>query len=709
MTLLQVQGLHVWFELPDGGEVHAVQGVSFSLEAGQRLGLVGESGCGKTSAILALMGLLPPTASIAGQVLLDGKEILAGGEEAARPHRWSDLAVVFQGTMNALNPVQTVGDQIAEPLRLHQTATNKTARRARTRELLDLVGLPAASAEWYPHQLSGGMRQRACLAMALSCRPRVLLADEPTTALDVMVQAQILELIVDLTSEAGMALILVTHDLSVVAQVCQRVAVLYAGEIIETGPTQVLNNHARHPYTRQLFAATPDLEDEKAPDAIPGTPPRLDRPLAGCPFRPRCNSAFEPCDHDRPRLSLLEDQHLVACHLTHVDPFAAGADRGVPLNSRPPDHGRRNGDLPDAGAPGLGVGRSDQPEPETALLEVKNLAVHYHRRRDLGKALRGKPTEVVRAVDGLSFTVRPGEMLALVGESGCGKTSTALAILRMVDPSSGSIRVEDQDVTSLSPRRIRPLRRHMQMIYQDPYGSLDPHRRVYDTVEEALLVHRTGDSRPERRERVHWALRSAELDPPESYVNRYPDELSGGQRQRVAIAASLVLRPQLLIADEPVSMLDVSVRAGVLALLARLQREHSMAIIMITHDLSTAARYANRILVMYSGRVVEEGPTDEVLRRPQHPYTQALVSVVPRRQHRDGVKPLVLVGEAPDPANLAKGCRFQPRCPIAIHECQATDPRLSRCAVGGASGHQVACILRGFVDDNSVTSYQRRT
>ncbi|HEY1616726.1 MAG TPA: ABC transporter ATP-binding protein [Streptosporangiaceae bacterium] len=315
MSVLEVAGLHVWFRLPDGGELHAVRGVSFALEPGERLGLVGESGSGKTTAILALMGLLPPTASVAGQVLIDGRDILAGGEDSVRPHRWTDLAMVFQGAMNALNPVRRVAAQIAEPIQLHGRSSAATARK-RAGELLELVGIPATAGDRYPHEFSGGMRQRAAIAMALACEPRVLLADEPTTALDVMVQAQILDLLVRLSQELGLALVLVTHDLPVVAQTCQRAAVMYAGEIAETGPTDSLYHDTRHPYTRLLFAATPDLYGDEPVTSIPGVPPRLDRPVPGCPFQPRCDRAFEPCGSVRPVLAPVATGHAAACHLT---------------------------------------------------------------------------------------------------------------------------------------------------------------------------------------------------------------------------------------------------------------------------------------------------------------------------------------------------------------------------------------------------------
>jgi oligopeptide/dipeptide ABC transporter ATP-binding protein len=314
MGLLEISGLHVWFDLAGGGELHAVRGVDLNLDKGERIGLVGESGCGKTTAMLAVMGLLPPTASVAGSVSLDGESLLARGEDSVRAHRWRDVAMVFQGAMNALNPVKRVGDQIVEPMELHGIADGKSARR-RAGELLEQVGIPAAQAERYPHEFSGGMRQRAAIAMALACNPRILLADEPTTALDVMVQAQILELLVALTRDLELALVLVTHDLAVVAQVCERAAVMYAGEIVEAGPVDALYHDPRHPYTRLLFAATPDLLGEGAVLSIPGTPPRLDSEPAGCPFTPRCDRAFAPCPEVTPRLLAVGPGHEARCHL----------------------------------------------------------------------------------------------------------------------------------------------------------------------------------------------------------------------------------------------------------------------------------------------------------------------------------------------------------------------------------------------------------
>jgi len=314
VSLLAVSDLHVWFGLPDGGELHAVRGIGFSVEAGERFGLVGESGCGKTTAILALMGLLPPNASVAGEVLLEGRNVLERGEESVAPHRWREIAMVFQGAMNAFNPVRTIGEQIVEPMELHDVAEGRDAER-RARELLEVVGISGDGVSRYPHEFSGGMRQRAAIAMALACKPKILLADEPTTALDVMVQAQILELLTSLANDFGLALVLVTHDLPVVAQVCDRAAVMYAGIVAELGPIDRLYHDPRHPYTRLLFAATPDLYGDEAVVSIPGSPPRLDREPVGCPFTPRCDRAFEPCPTVTPRLLEVEPGRVAACHL----------------------------------------------------------------------------------------------------------------------------------------------------------------------------------------------------------------------------------------------------------------------------------------------------------------------------------------------------------------------------------------------------------
>lgn len=523
--VLEIRDLRVWFKNDEGEDVETVRGISLSLAPGERLGLVGESGCGKTTTILATLGLLPANATVGGQILFDGEDILAGGDATVRPHRWKDIAMVFQGAMSAFNPVKTIGWQIEEALHVHGFDARGVPERVR--ELLGLVGLPEGTEKRYPHELSGGMKQRAVIAMALSCEPKVLLADEPTTALDVVVQHQILQLLVELSDRLGLAVILVTHDLGVVAQSCSRAAVMHSGDIVEIGQVSQLYHEPASDYTRALFEATPDINSVAAADR-----------------------------------------------------------RSVASDAAP-------------------------------LLSVQDLRVRYP----------GKHEHL--AVDGISFAVERGEFVALVGQSGCGKTTTLQSIMGLIPEATGAIDVSG--TSALSSRRAdrRRLRSLVQPIFQDPYESLDVRFTVADTLEEPLLIHRVGGNRRERLEVIRGALESVGLTPTEQYLNRYPHQLSGGQRQRVAIAAGLVLNPALLLADEPVSMLDVSVRSGVLKLLAELKDREGLGILMITHDLSTAAEYADRIVVMREGRIVETGAPDEIVNHPSDPYTQLLIDSIP--------------------------------------------------------------------------------
>lgn len=626
MTLLDVRDLHVGLPLPDGREVHAVRGINLALADGDRMGLVGESGCGKTSTLLAIIGLLPPRARVSGRILFDGHDIL--GEHASRPHRWTDVSIVFQGGLNGLNPVKRAGSQLIEPMELHRTATGSAARR-RAQELLERVGLPASAADRYPHQLSGGMRQRVMIAMALACRPRLLLADEPTTALDVIVQSRVLELLRTLAMEDGLALLLVTHDLPVVTETCDRIAVMYGGDIVETGDTAEVTHGPRHPYTRGLLAAVPDLASPTPPATLAGAPPLLDSPIHGCSFRPRCGHALQACSEEHPRLAVVSHDHAVACH-AQLGPqsMAQRAAEAVPVKDSRVSASSANG--------------------TTDVLDVDGLVVRYPLAPSLTAWLRHRRATVMAAVDGVSVTITAGETLALVGESGSGKTTMAHAILRIVPITAGAIRVHGVNVTHARDRELRPIRRRVQMLYQDPFEALNPRWRVRQLVEEPLLIHHTAHSLVERQELVDQALQRVELTPASRFVDRFPHELSGGQLQRVAIAAALVLEPELLIADEPVSMLDVSTRGGILSLLDDLKREHGLALLMITHDLSTAANFANRIAVLHRGRIVEEGAATDIISLPQHPYTQALLAAVPRVGHETAPPKVTVDQTAPN-------------------------------------------------------------
>ena len=721
MSLLEARGLEVFFDLPNG-ELHAVQGVDLSLDAGERLGLVGESGSGKTTTILALMGLLPPTASVTGDVRLEGRDLLRDGEPGCDPWRWCDIATVFQGAMNALNPVRTIGWQIAEPMEVHRTAIGAAAR-ARTRELLVLTGLPPGVEQAYPHELSGGMRQRAAIAMALACQPKVLLADEPTTALDVIVQDGILRLLAHLTDELDLALVLVTHDLAAAAATCTRLAVMYAGRVVEEAPVGDIAGSAQHPYTRQLFAATPSLLGNTTVKPIPGIPPRLDRPIDGCPFGPRCEARFDRCNRELPALVTVGEGWRSACHLsaaghgqsaadashrtdmaltpsmsasTHGPP-AAHSEKSVPVASgglaptaapaRRPGPGEPRAAQPATAFAGDTSPAADDRAPEAALV-LDRVFVAFPRRRRVTDVIRRRPRPLVRAVDGVSLTVAPGEMVALVGESGSGKTSTANAIVGNAALIGGNITIAGHAVAEMDKKSRRQSYRQVQLVYQDPYESLDPRKRVRAIVDEPLRVNRIGRGRDERRQLTAEALTQVGLDPPELFVDRYPHELSGGQRQRVAIAAALVMKPMIIIADEPVSMLDVSIRAEVLQVFDNLRRTLSVTVVMITHDLSTAAHYADRIAVMYLGRIVELGPAQQIVRSPRHPYTRALIAAVPGTIPQDA-RPAALAGEIPDSSAVPTGCRFHPRCPIALAECASHDPEF----VNVGPDHFAACVL----------------
>jgi oligopeptide/dipeptide ABC transporter ATP-binding protein len=695
MSLLEARGLQVFFDLPDG-ELHAVQGVDISLSAGERLGLVGESGSGKTTTILALMGLLPPTASVAGEVRLDGIDLLREGERGCDSWRWRDIATVFQGAMNALNPVRTIGWQIAEPMEVHGTATGAAAR-SRTRELLALTGLPPGIMQAYPHELSGGMRQRAAIAMALACEPKVLLADEPTTALDVVVQDGILRLLAHLTDELDLALLLVTHDLAAAAATCTRLAVMYAGHVVEEAPVGDITGSAQHPYTRQLFAATPSLLGNRTVRPIPGIPPRLDRPIEGCPFAPRCEARFDRCSRERPVLVTVGTQWRSACHLSAADPGQGLADAtrradvalipGVAAATHRPGSGELEVPRPAADLASDSSSGAHDRALEAALV-LDDVFVAFPRRRSITDLIHGRPRPRVRAVDGVSLTVAPGEMVALVGESGSGKTSTANAIVGNVALAGGGITIAGNVVAEMDKASRRFSYRHVQLVYQDPYESLNPRKRVRAILDEPLRINGIGGGRNERRELAAEALTQVGLDPPELFVDRFPHQLSGGQRQRVAIAAALVMKPMIIIADEPVSMLDVSIRAEVLQIFDALRRSLSLAVLMITHDLATAAHYADRIAVMYLGRIVELGPAEQIVRSPRHPYTRALIAAVPGTIPGDG-QPVPLAGEVPDSSAVPSGCRFHPRCPVVLAECATRDPEFVR----AGPDHVAACVL----------------
>ena len=674
-SLLEVTDLAI--SIPtENGLIEAVRGISLSIAPGETVGIVGESGSGKTMLALSVLGLLPRRAQVTGSVRLDGEELLQASEAQWRQVRGNRAAMVFQDPMTALNPMYTVGWQVTECLRLHQHDRNADAAR-RAVELLDAVGLPepATIARRFPHELSGGMRQRVVIAMAIANEPELLIADEPTTALDVTVQAQILDLLKSIQRETHAAMIMISHDLGVVAGIADRVLVMYAGKAVEVGGVDAVFAWPRMPYTAGLLASLPSLEHRKDRlSAIRGLPPSGIGYGAGCAFAPRCPIAADVC-RTEPALVPVGPSHVAACHFA-VDGAGGAAPRPAagPAAGQPP--ASDGAAASDAAAEPAGPGESDGTgEP---VLVVSDLVKHFHVR---GASFRSVAT--VQAVSGVSLELRAGQCLALVGESGCGKSTLARMLLRLEEPTAGSIRLNGRELVGLSEEDLRPIRPQIQMVFQDPYSSLNPRLSVAEIVGEPLLVHKIAD----RPERVRALLQSVGLDPASGV--RFPSEFSGGQRQRIGIARALALEPNTIVLDEPVSALDVSIRASVLNLLRDLQRNRNMAYLFIAHDLAVVRQVADEVAVMYLGLIVERGPADAVYARPAHPYTRALMSAVPipdpeRERSRQRI---LLRGEVPDPANPPSGCRFRTRCWKADARCAAEVPPLLQIE----TGRHVAC------------------
>ena len=670
--LLEVRDLAVTYRT-GGQRVRAVRGVSFSLAPGQTLGMAGESGSGKTTVALSLLRLLPPAAEVTGQVLFRGEDVLGLGWQRLRAVRWAGASVVFQGAMSALNPVRTIGDQIAEPILLHEKVTRREADQ-RTAGLLDSVGVSAARRESYPHELSGGQRQRVVIAMALACRPDLIIADEPTTALDVIVQAQILALLSDLVAERRIGLLMISHDLNVLGETCQRLAVMYAGQIAEIGPSRELLHDARHPYTQILSRAFPQAGDPTsrfAPAGLPGEPPDLSEDITGCPFAPRCPEVTDRCRTADIALWPAGPGRDAAC----VRVLDVPAQRAAEIH--PPDLGTA-----DLGTVDTVAGPDDRPAvpaqsgPAAAsVLEVRDLTVVFPARRGRGPA---------RAVDGVNLTLGRAEIVALIGESGCGKSTLARALIGLIRPTSGEVRYEDKPLR-YSARALREYRRHVQLVLQDPAGALNPRQNVFDAVAEGPRLH---GLRKDLTARVDSALSRSGLRPPGQFVARYPHELSGGQQQRVVIAGALALGPSVLVADEPVSSLDASVRGEILKLILDLRDQLGLSALIVSHDLGVAWNIADRVAVMYLGRIVEIGPVDSVVGDPKHPYTAALLASVPD----PGVELKAVMGEPASPLDIPIGCGFASRCASADELCHRSDPQLD--ALSESSDGPIRSIRR---------------
>jgi peptide/nickel transport system ATP-binding protein len=763
--VLEIENLSTHIKLTSS-VVQAVGNIDMRVEAGETLGIVGESGCGKSMTGLSIMGLLPPGGSIVGgSIKLAGRELVGLKPEEMRQVRGNEIAMIFQDPLTSLDPTKTIGYQVAEPVRLHR-GVSKAEAMDRAVEVLSLVGLPRPKERLsdFPHQLSGGLRQRVMIAMALANEPKLLIADEPTTALDVTIQAQILGLLRDLKERLGMALLLITHDMGVIAGHADRVNVMYAGRVVETADAVELFNSMHHPYTQALLASIPQMDQDpnRALHAIPGLPPDLSHPPQGCRFAARCPRATEKCRAEEPPLSGPTPDHLFSCWhpvdgplalaligeggpdavstglatsdarsvaeaevATRVGPVPDVPDAPLPdapLPDAPLSDGPAEaGSTPDAEdaqpaaeagpvvvAAGLEVtsdGRIEVTERTVEVVAANGAAApllelqHVVKEYPITAGVLQRKVGSVKAVSGVSFSVPAGTTFGLVGESGCGKTTIGKLIVALEKPNAGTVSLAGLNVSGLHGADLRRKRRDLQLMFQDPHSSLDPRMRVGEIIGEPLAIQHLG-SRRAQRDRVFELL--GEVGLPRNAVERYPHEFSGGQRQRIGLARALTLNPRLIVADEPVSALDVSIRAQVLNLMKRLQATHGLTYVVISHDLAVIKYMAERIGVMYLGKLVEIGSGQDIYERAAHPYTVGLIATIPvpkpdveRAKEGAGIR-----GELPSPVNPPSGCRFRTRCPFAQEICAEQEPALR----SFGPGHMAACHFPLQAPDDSDVS-----
>jgi peptide/nickel transport system ATP-binding protein len=659
--LIEINDLNVRFTTSHG-TVQAVEGLSYSVRPGEMVAIVGESGSGKSVSALAVMRLLANTATTQGSVRFGGRELLSVSDEEMRRIRGREIAMIFQEPMTSLNPVLTIGLQIMEPLVIHLNMDQATAR-ARAVELLTLVGItdPESRLSQYPHQLSGGMRQRVMIAIGLACNPKLLIADEPTTALDVTIQAQILELMKDLSRRLHVAVVLITHNLGIVARYADRVNVMYAARLVESGSAERVFARPLHPYARGLLSAVPRLDRGRSAKlaTIEGAPPNLLAPPSGCRFRPRCRFAIEKCLEEPPYVEG-EPAHVAACHrVAEIEALDPPMARGA------------------SSAKAESEGRDAAP-----ILDIAHAKKYFPVR--VGLLRRAK---LVRAVDDVTLDIKRGETLGLVGESGCGKSTLGRLVLRLDEPTGGEIRFDGVDLGTLDREGMTGVRKQMQVIFQDPYSSLNPRMTVGQIIGEPIWVHSILP-KAQITDRVAELLQVVGLFP--YMALRYPHELSGGQRQRVGIARALAVDPRVIVCDEAVSALDVSIQGQVINLLEELQLRLGLTYLFIAHDLAVVRHISSKVAVMYLGRIVEYAPAEELFANPKHPYTQALLAAAPIPDpviERTRVRSIIK-GELPSPLNPPKGCVFHPRCPLATEECRKGVPPTRELA----PGHAVACI-----------------
>jgi len=663
--LLEIKNLKTHFYTSEG-VFPAVDDVSFHIDKGETLAVVGESGCGKSVTARSILRIVPspPGRYVQGEIFFKGSNLLKLSEKKMREIRGRDIAMIFQEPMSSLNPAYRIGDQIMETIRIHGLSSSSSVRQ-RAMDLLKKVGMPDPDRRLneYPHQLSGGMCQRAMIAMALSCNPQLLIADEPTTALDVTIQAQILELLKQLKRDTGMSIMMITHDLGVVAEVADRVVVMYAGKVVEEASVVDIFKNPQHPYTEGLLQCLPrvDIKSQKLMTIEGYVPGPLDYPK-GCRFRNRCEYAQEICQEEPSSISC--GKGFFFCHFT-------------------PDERKEMVRWEEKKSKNSLFEKKSLTDFQKPLVEVDNLVKHY----PIWGGILNKQIGEVRAVDGVSFSVRKGETFGLVGESGCGKSTTGRTILMLDRPTKGNVFFNGKDLLRARGKELRDHRRNMQIVFQDPFDSLNPRMRVGNIISEPLKVHKVGNNK-EQEKRVQELLEVVGLPPQSRY--RFPHEFSGGQRQRIGIARSLALNPQLIICDEPVSALDVSIQAQIINLFVDLQKMYGLTYVFIAHGLNVIHHISDRVGVMYLGKIVEIGESAELFKNPRHPYTEALLSAIPIPDPEKKTSPKILEGDIPSPVNPPSGCRFHTRCPIAADICKEVEPSLTI----DDGNRWVACHLR---------------
>ncbi len=676
--LLEVKDLVVEFPTRHG-VLRALDGVSFTVAAGAVLGVVGESGAGKSLTGASIIGLLEPPGRIAsGSIWFDGQRIDTLDTEGMRRLRGRHIGAIFQDPLTSLNPLYSVGQQLVETIQAHLPIGNHEARE-RAVALLQETGIAAARErlDHYPHQFSGGMRQRVVIALALAAEPRLIVADEPTTALDVSVQAQIIGLLKRLCRERGAAVVLITHDMGVIAETCDRVAVMYAGRVAEIGAVDAVIHRSAHPYSAGLMASIPDIDgDDERLHQIDGSMPRLNAIPSGCAYHPRCAQALPRCAQQRPELQAV-GQGLAACWLIDAQ-VTLQSQSASPLPRPKPAPTVLA--TPNNRSPSIGFAPDSAP-----LVQVRDLARHFDVSAPwLNRMLERQPRQWLHAVDGVDFAIERGQTMALVGESGCGKSTVARLLVGLYQPSRGQVQFDGQDAhAAFAGRDALVLRRRIQMIFQDPYASLNPRWTVGDVVAEPLREHGLAPTRAAAQDAVVGLLQSVGLGAAD--LGKYPHQFSGGQRQRISIARALATAPEFLVCDEPTSALDVSVQAQVLNLMGDLQRARGLTYLFISHNLAVVRHVSDQVGVMYLGRLVEVAPTPRLFGQPRHPYTRMLIDAIPRmRDH--GRERTPVQGEVPNPLQPPTGCSFHPRCPLADARCRTERPVLQ-----SVEGAQVAC------------------